>query len=84
MTDQQDEMREFTRGLFNRAADNEKPFAGERIHGQQDTFKPTPPEPVAGPVIPGQEKSATFNQKPTAEQRAVNRLFNAGTVREYL
>lgn len=84
MTDQQDAMREFTRNLFNRASEEPLPFAGERTHGQLTHPEPTQQQPVAGPIIPGQEKSATFNQKPTAEQRAVNRLFNAGTIREYL
>lgn len=64
--------RQWIRTLFNADQDTGTPES------------PTPPAPITGPVIPGQEKQPNLSQGPTPEQRYVNQMFSGGTAREYL
>lgn len=63
---------QWIRTLFNTSQDTDTPEA------------PAPTVPIAGPVIPGQEKQPNLSQGPTTEQRFVNQMFSGGTAREYL
>lgn len=61
---------------------------GQRLSGKQTPATPTDtgtaPQPPAGPIIPRQEQQPNLQQGPSPEERFVNQLFNAGTIREYL
>lgn len=70
-----DQARQWARELF---ADN------EATEPARVSAVATPNLPGTGPVIPNQEKQPDTSQGPTAEQRYVSQLFNAGTIREYL
>ncbi|WP_271396003.1 hypothetical protein [Neomicrococcus lactis] len=61
----------------------------EDLESLKDLFQPKPvePEPITaepqtGPVIPRQEVHPELAPQHTEHERAVNKLFNAGTIRE--
>lgn len=72
MTEQNNEMRQWVRGLFH---NGDQPVT---IEPQQA------PRPITGPLIPGQADAPDMTQRHTPAQKYVNRLLNAGTIREYL